>query len=66
MTTLQRFRLALAVSGVSATQFAKKHRIARQTLYSVIGGKGVSKRVSAAVERFIASHPAPRHQRAAA
>lgn len=66
MTELQRFRLALTVSGVSAAEFARKLNVTPRAIYGVIAKSSKSKRLETAIKELIRENPVPRSMRRAA
>ena len=50
----QRFRIALAHANMTATRWAEVHGISLSHLYAVMAGIRVSRRISTALEAFIA------------
>lgn len=47
------FRIALAIAGINAVDFAKTHSVTRSAVNQVVRGEANSKRINMAIDDFI-------------
>lgn len=50
------FRIALALRGWTASQFAARHGVSKQALSAVLNGRDASAKIDRAIARFIAQY----------
>jgi hypothetical protein len=54
-----RFKIALAVAGIHASEWARQQGVSRQMLHAVLKGQRRSKRLTAAMESFVEANSVP-------